>query len=169
MSIGVMNMIGCWFGSIPHGSAGLAGQYRFGARTEVSIIFLGLLKLLVGVLFSSSLIGLLQFFPRSILAVMLFVSGAELAMASRAINLDVDKDEIQRENYLVMLVTMGMLVAFKNDGIGFVAGCVAAVLLFWQRVGWRETMKRLKMWKRWGKNDRDEDGRKRCQRRRLLR
>ncbi|RUS27797.1 hypothetical protein BC938DRAFT_482720 [Jimgerdemannia flammicorona] len=102
-----------------HGSAGLAGQYRFGARTEVSIIFLGLLKLLVGVLFSSSLIGLLQFFPRSILAVMLFVSGAELAMASRSINLDVDKDEIQRENYLVMLVTMGMLVAFKNDGIGF--------------------------------------------------
>ncbi|RUS14836.1 hypothetical protein BC938DRAFT_477185 [Jimgerdemannia flammicorona] len=158
MSIGIMNMIGCWFGSIPycHGSGGLAGQYRFGARTEVSIIFLGLLKLLVGVLFGSSLIGLLQFFPRSILAVMLFVSGAELAMASRSVNLDVDKDEIQRENYLVMLVTMGMLVAFKNDGIGFVAGCVAAVLLFWQRVGWREVMTRLKMWKRWGKNDKEE-------------
>ncbi|RUS22310.1 hypothetical protein BC937DRAFT_89738 [Endogone sp. FLAS-F59071] len=155
VSIGVMNLIGCWFGSIPycHGSGGLAGQYRFGARTGLSVIFLGICKLLIGILFGSSLVGLLQFFPHSILAVMLFVSGAELAMASRYVNKGVDRDEIQRENYLVMLVTMGMLVAYGNDGVGFVAGCLVAVSLFWQRVGMTGMIKRLRMWQTWGGND----------------
>lgn len=33
MSVTMMNLIGCWFGSMPvcHGSGGLAAQYRFGA------------------------------------------------------------------------------------------------------------------------------------------
>ncbi|CAJ0753487.1 2509_t:CDS:2 [Entrophospora sp. SA101] len=36
ISVGLMNIIGCFFGSVPycHGSGGLAGQYRFGARSE---------------------------------------------------------------------------------------------------------------------------------------
>lgn len=135
-----------------HGSGGLAGQYRFGARTGLSIVFLGICKLLIGILFGSSLVGLLQFFPHSILAVMLFVSGAELAMASRYVIKGVDRDEIQRENYLVMIVTMGMLVAYSNDGVGFVAGCLVAVSLFWQRVGLTGMIKRLRLWRNWGGN-----------------
>lgn len=33
MSVTMMNLVGCWFGSMPvcHGSGGLAAQYRFGA------------------------------------------------------------------------------------------------------------------------------------------
>ncbi|KAI8376404.1 uncharacterized protein BYT42DRAFT_385458 [Radiomyces spectabilis] len=139
MSIGIMNLIGCWFGAMPvcHGAGGLAGQYRFGARTEVSVIVLGAFKLFFGILFGSSLVGLLQVFPKSILAVMLFVSGVELACAVRVINRDEYDEERKRENWTIMLVTMGALVGFSNDGIGFLTGLVAAVLLSVQRLGVR--------------------------------
>ena len=36
ISVGLMNLVGCWFGAMPmcHGAGGLAGQYRFGAPHE---------------------------------------------------------------------------------------------------------------------------------------
>ncbi|KAH8556387.1 hypothetical protein BGW37DRAFT_510961 [Umbelopsis sp. PMI_123] len=137
ISVGLMNLIGCWFGSMPycHGSGGLAGQYRFGARSEVSIILLGLCKLLLGIIFGGSLVGLLKLFPNSILSVLLFVSGLELAIAARSVNDKVTDESIKYENFLIMLITTGSLVAFSNDGIGFLTGMIAAVLLAVQRLG----------------------------------
>lgn len=61
-----------------HGSGGLAGQYRFGARSGLSVVMLGAAKLLLGILFGSSLLGLLEVFPNSMLAVMMFISGVEV-------------------------------------------------------------------------------------------
>ncbi|KAI9244464.1 hypothetical protein BDA99DRAFT_472579 [Phascolomyces articulosus] len=143
MSVGAMNLIGCWFGSMPfcHGSGGLAGQYRFGARSEVSIIILGLCKLLLGIIFGSSLVGLLQVFPNSILGVMLFISGIELASAARAVNNGVTDEAKQKENWTIMLVTMGVIIAYSNDGVGFLSGLVAALILAVQRLGIRAWFK----------------------------
>lgn len=121
-----------------HGSGGLAGQYRFGARSEVSIVLLGACKLLLGILFGSSLVGLLQLFPDSILAVMLFISAIELASAARVLNQNEPDLVKQKENYLVMLITMGTIFAFSNDGIGFLCGMGAAILLAIQRLGLRQ-------------------------------
>ncbi|KAG0043801.1 hypothetical protein BGZ83_011015 [Gryganskiella cystojenkinii] len=132
MSIGAMNLIGCFFGSIPycHGSGGLAAQYRFGARTEVSIIVLGSLKIFFGLFFGSSLSGLIQSFPSAILGVMLFVSGIELGAVARTVNDGVVSDQKRHANFIVMIITAGMLVAFKNDGIGFLGGMVCAVCFY---------------------------------------
>jgi MFS superfamily sulfate permease-like transporter len=143
MSVGIMNLVGCWFGAMPvcHGSGGLAGQYRFGARSEVSVILLGSCKLLLGILFGGSLVGLLELFPTSILAVMLFISGVELACAARSVNDNVNDNDRKRENFVIMLLTTGSLVAYSNDGIGFVAGLVSAVLLSMQRLGIRKWFK----------------------------
>ncbi|KAI7850541.1 hypothetical protein BDC45DRAFT_572779 [Circinella umbellata] len=115
MSIGVMNLIGCWFGSMPfcHGSGGLAGQYRFGARSEVFVIILGLSKLLLGTLFGSSLLGLLEVFPKWILGK-------------------------QKENWTIMLTIMGVIIAYSNVGTGIVAGSVFTFLLSVQRLGARK-------------------------------
>ncbi|KAI9359440.1 hypothetical protein BD770DRAFT_342782 [Pilaira anomala] len=139
VSVGIMNLVGCWFGAMPlcHGSGGLAGQYRFGARSEVSVIFLGSCKLLLGILFGSSLVGLLQVFPTSILAVMLFISGIELGCAARTVNDFEPNEMLKRENFTMMLLTTGTLVAYSNDGIGFVCGLVSATLLSMQRLGIR--------------------------------
>lgn len=137
MSVGVMNLIGCWFGAMPvcHGAGGLAGQYRFGARSGVSVILLGSCKLLLGILFGGSLVGLLELFPTSILAVMMFISGVELACSARSVNDNINANDRKRENFVIMLLTTGSLVAYSNDGIGFVAGLLSAALLSMQRLG----------------------------------
>jgi MFS superfamily sulfate permease-like transporter len=149
LSVGGMNLFGCWFGAMPvcHGSGGLAAQYRFGARSGASIIFLGLFKLIVGLAFGESLVDLLKRFPNALLAVMIIAAGLELASVGESLNTsrarDIDKDggslpvndtprsrlvekrldEADRKRrWTVMLVTAGLLLAFKNDAIGFLAG-----------------------------------------------
>lgn len=137
LSVAGMNLFGIWFGAMPvcHGSGGLAAQYRFGARSGASIIFLGVVKLLIGLLFGESLRGLLKSYPKAFLSVMILAAGLELASVGESLNTsrarDLLKHEHQengldeaerRQRWTVMLVTAGFLVAFKNDAIGFIAG-----------------------------------------------
>ncbi|KIW89630.1 uncharacterized protein Z519_09786 [Cladophialophora bantiana CBS 173.52] len=139
ISVAGMNLFGCWFGAMPvcHGSGGLAAQYRFGARSGASIIFLGLLKLLLGILFGESLTDALHRFPLAFLSVMIIAAGLELASVGESLNTprarDLSKegagarrteitDEEKKRRWTVMFVTAGLLVAFKNDAIGFAAG-----------------------------------------------
>jgi hypothetical protein len=85
MSVGAMNLVGCWFGAMPacHGAGGLAGQVRFGARSGAAPIFLGLIKLSLGLLLGSSLAALVASFPVPILGAMLVFAGVELAAVAR--------------------------------------------------------------------------------------
>ncbi|KAK0728602.1 hypothetical protein B0T26DRAFT_597642, partial [Lasiosphaeria miniovina] len=132
LSVGAMNLVGCWFGAMPvcHGAGGLAAQHRFGARSGASVVLLGAFKAIVGLVWGDSLRGLLHRFPRSLLGVMVAVAGLELARVGAA-SLDdaagsVDGVEIamarREERWTVMLVTAAGILAFKNDGVGFVLG-----------------------------------------------
>jgi MFS superfamily sulfate permease-like transporter len=120
ISVGLMNLVGCWFGAMPmcHGAGGLAGQYRFGARTNGSILFLGSAKILVAVLFGATLMAFCQVFLHSILGVMVAVSGLELALATR--------DQTGRTDASVMLITAGVCLGLENIALGFVIGCLLA-------------------------------------------
>ena len=69
---------------------------------------------------------------------MLFISGVELASAARAINNGVHDPVKQKENWTIMLITMGVIIVFSNDGIGFLSGLVAALILAVERLGLRE-------------------------------
>ena len=134
ISVAAMNLFGCWFGAMPvcHGSGGLAAQYRFGARSGASIIFLGILKLLVGLILGESLTDLLHKSPTALLTVMIIAAGLELASVGESLNTDRARDlkespsrlsEGQRkQRWTTMLVTAGILIAFKNDAVGFLAG-----------------------------------------------
>ncbi|EXJ94853.1 hypothetical protein A1O1_03251 [Capronia coronata CBS 617.96] len=88
LSVAGMNLFGCWFGAMPvcHGSGGLAAQYRFGARSGASIIFLGLLKLVVGIFFGETLTDMLHKFPLALLSVMIIAAGLELASVGESLN-----------------------------------------------------------------------------------
>jgi len=79
MSLGLVN-IACIFGGIPtcHGSGGMAGQYKFGGRNGLSVVFLGILKVCIGLAGGSFFSSLLYHFPNSILGILLFVCGTEL-------------------------------------------------------------------------------------------
>lgn len=137
MSVAAMNLVGCWFSGMPtcHGSGGLAAQYRFGARSGTSIIFLGTIKLVVGLVFGNSLTDLLDRFPTAILTVLVIAAGLELVSVGESLNSmsrarDLRKesrssnltDSESKERWTVMLITAGLLLAFKNDAVGFLAG-----------------------------------------------
>ena len=148
ISVSVINMIGCWFGAMPacHGSGGLAGQFRFGARSGSSILFLGSIKFLLGVIAfwkSEIIVGVLSNIPKSLLGVLVLAAGVELAKVGESVNTDardlrvLDKDSswdgkrvkevderTKKERWMTMLVTIATLLTFKNDGIGFIAGLV---------------------------------------------
>uniref|UniRef100_A0A1D1ZCR4 Molybdate transporter 2 n=1 Tax=Anthurium amnicola TaxID=1678845 RepID=A0A1D1ZCR4_9ARAE len=109
MSVGAMNLVGCWFGAMPvcHGAGGLAGQYRFGGRSGASVLFLGIGKLALGLVFGNSFVRILGQFPVGLLGVLLLFSGIELAMASR--------DMGTKESSFVMLVC----AAVSHTALGF--------------------------------------------------
>jgi MFS superfamily sulfate permease-like transporter len=123
VSVGLMNLLGAPFGAMPmcHGAGGLAGQYRFGARTSGSILFLGALKIALAVFFGASMMGICRSFPSSILGVMLAFSGAELALVAR--------DQTRRDDALVAVSTAGVALALNDVATGFVAGLVVALAL----------------------------------------
>ncbi|MFL5327952.1 MAG: putative sulfate/molybdate transporter [Gemmataceae bacterium] len=127
ISVGVMNLVGCWFGAMPmcHGAGGLAGQYRFGARTNGAILFLGTVKVLLAVFLGASLMTLCQAFPHSILGVMLAFAGMELALVCR--------DQTRRTDAFAMLLTAATCLGLDNIALGFVLGLTMAWCF---RLGW---------------------------------
>jgi MFS superfamily sulfate permease-like transporter len=123
VSVGLMNLVATWFGGMPmcHGAGGLAGQHRFGARTNGSILFLGASKMIVAVLFGASLMALCRDFPASVLGVMLAFSGMELALVTR--------DQTGRGDAFTMLLTAGACLGLNNIALGFVLGLALTWLL----------------------------------------
>ncbi|KAJ2641500.1 hypothetical protein GGF44_002092 [Coemansia sp. RSA 1694] len=132
VTIGGMNLVGCFLGSMPfcHGSGGLAGQYFFGARTELSLYFLGAVKIAVGVVFGESLLAVLRWFPSSFLGVMLFMASIELGLVARNFTQHPHDERRRRQDFVVLLCTAAALVGFSHDGLGFLVG-MAAGLVFW--------------------------------------
>ena len=112
---GFMNLISTCLGGIPlcHGAGGLAGHIRFGARTGGALVILGVMVLLTGLFLSDSVAFLFQVFPRSILGIILFFAGLELALVIRDIRL-------RKENLYVLLLTAG--IAMWNMGIAYLTG-----------------------------------------------
>lgn len=120
VSVGMMNLVACWFGGMPmcHGAGGLAGQYRFGARTNGSILFLGTVKMLLAVFLGASLMALCQAFPASVLGVLLAFAGMELALVCR--------DQTSRTNAFAMLLTAASCMALNHIALGFLLGLAMA-------------------------------------------
>ncbi|KAJ4954068.1 hypothetical protein NE237_030900 [Protea cynaroides] len=123
LSVGAMNLVGCWFGAMPvcHGAGGLAGQYRFGGRSGASVLFLGIGKLILGLVFGNTFVKILSDFPIGLLGVLLLFSGIELAMAFRDMN--------TKEESFVMLVCAAVSLTGSSAALGFCSGIVLFLLL----------------------------------------
>lgn len=117
-STGLMNLLSASVGGVPmcHGAGGMAGHVQFGARTGGALVILGLVLLVTAMLFSGSVATLLRLFPPAILGVILFLTGAQLALGA----CDVPKDKGER---FVLIVTAALAV--WNVGIAFVVGLAA--------------------------------------------
>ncbi|KXA95099.1 hypothetical protein AKJ36_01520 [candidate division MSBL1 archaeon SCGC-AAA259I07] len=116
-SMGVMCLTSSLFGGFPmcHGSGGLAGQYRFGARTGGSNIILGCAYLGIAIIAGSA--QFLGFFPYSILGALLVFISLELGLAAR-----------ETDRWTVTILT-GAVSFLTNIGIGFLVGLTTSKLL----------------------------------------
>ena len=134
MSVGLMNLVGCWMGAMPmcHGSGGLAGQHFFGARTGKSVIFLGTVKVALGLFAGAAALTVLLAYPDSILGVLLMFTAIELALVA----LDVRN----RRDGLILLVTAGAILGLESTFLGFLVGLVVAyvVTYTYRRAGLEE-------------------------------
>jgi len=117
-STGLMNLGSSLVGGIPmcHGAGGMAGHVQFGARTGGSSIILGSLLLCAGLFLSSSIGTIFRMFPQSVLGVILFMAGLQLALGSR----DIGTEKADR---FVVLATAAF--AISNVGVAVLFGILA--------------------------------------------
>jgi MFS superfamily sulfate permease-like transporter len=121
-STGLMNLLSASVGSVPmcHGAGGMAGHVQFGARSGGALVIMGVVLLVAAVLLSSSVGTLMHLYPPSMLGVILFLTGAQLALGA----CDISKDKGER------FVTMATgALAMWNVGIAFAIGIAAYVLV----------------------------------------
>ena len=125
-NMGVMNLINPFIGGIPlcHGSGGLAAQYAFGARSGGSMIFEGILEIILGLFFSHLLFLLFTTFPKAILGAMLLYTAFLLGrIAFKEFNL----------RAIPIIIISAILCFIINITVGFIVGLVL-YLIFKKRI-----------------------------------
>jgi len=125
-NMGAMNLINPFIGGIPlcHGSGGLAAQYAFGARSGGSMIFEGILEIILGLFFSHALFLLFTTFPKAILGAMLLYTAFLLGrIAFKEFDLKA----------IPIIIISAILCFFINITLGFIVGLVL-YLIFKKRL-----------------------------------
>lgn len=122
LSTGLMNFWSSAIGGVPqcHGAGGMAGHVQFGARSGTAPVVIGTLLLLGGLFFAEVVALFFYAFPRPVLGVILFLAGAQLALANCQLG-------SAKEERFVVLTTMA--VAVWHVGVAFVFGLLAAQAL----------------------------------------
>ena len=116
-NMGIINLFSPFLGGIPlcHGSGGLAAQYAFGARTGGSMIFEGIIEIVLGLFFSNFLFTLFIVFPEAILGAMLMYTAFMLGKVSLT--------EVKR-NHLPIIIISALFCFLINITIGFIVGVI---------------------------------------------
>lgn len=126
LSTALMNLGASAVGGVPmcHGAGGMAGHVRFGASTGGACVMLGVLLSFFALCLGDSAALLFRLFPPSVLGVMLFLAGLQLAVGSK----ETDGERVDRT---LVLATAG--IAVWNAG-----AAVAFGILAWHafRRGW---------------------------------
>ena len=116
-SIGIMNLISVPLGGFPmcHGAGGLAGQYRYGARTGAANIFAGLIFIAIALFFASA--DILTLIPVGFFgALLLFVA------------IEMGKHSLKTES-LPVTILIGVLALVSSMTVAFLIGIAAAYLI----------------------------------------
>ncbi len=126
---GLMNLIVPFLSGIPicHGSGGLAGHYRFGARSGGSVVLYGLMYLTLGMFFSRIIGDVVKIFPFPILGVLLFFEGFSLTKLLSHV-------QSSGKDLAVALWVGIVIIGFPY---GFLIGMVSGVLIFYALQKWR--------------------------------
>jgi len=120
-TIGLMNLTSVPFGGFPmcHGAGGLAGQYRYGARTGGANVYAGMIFLIIAIFFSSSQV--LSIIAIGLLGALLIFVGIEMGRHSL------------KTDSLVITVIIGVLALVSSMTVAFIAGMALAYGIAWIR------------------------------------
>jgi hypothetical protein len=145
LSVSILNLLMSPFGALPccHGAGGLSAQHKFGARTGESVIFLGGLKVLLGVMFwdanrtsdddlegGGTLESILDALPSGILGVLLIVSGVELGstgLSSLSSKL-VGSAMVIKTQWFILGLTAAAILGSGKTHYGVLAGMAVHLL-----------------------------------------
>lgn len=126
LTLGVGNLLAMPLGGFPmcHGSGGLAGHYRFGGRTGLTVGIIGAFLVGMALFLGPSGVDLLGVIPRAVLGGLLFFSGVDLVRSFRGWG---------EGQHLYTFIVVVILSVALNPGIAFLAGLILAFLT---RKGW---------------------------------
>jgi hypothetical protein len=118
-TIGLMNLTSVPFGGFPmcHGAGGLAGQYRYGARTGGANVYAGLIFLTLAIFFSSPQV--LSIIAVGVLGALLVFVGIEMGRHSL------------KTDFLVITLAIGILALVISMTVAFIIGMVLAYCTSW--------------------------------------
>jgi MFS superfamily sulfate permease-like transporter len=130
LSVGIMNLFCIPLGGMPncHGAGGLAGQHRMGARSGASVIFLGVCKVLLGVVLGASALILLDALPKAVLGIMLGIAGLELATTGLMLLIQSGQPGKLRQEIVIAMVTAIVILGMKKAHYGAMSGWMAWVV-----------------------------------------
>ena len=102
-----------------HGAGGLAGQYRYGARTGGANVYAGMIFLIIAIFFSSPQV--LSIIAIGLLGALLIFVGIEMGRHSL------------KTDSLAITVIIGVLALFSSMTVAFIAGMALAYGIAWIR------------------------------------
>lgn len=120
-TIGLMNLISVPFGGFPmcHGAGGLAGQYRYGARTGGANLYAGIIFIVLALFFTS---------PQVLSIIAVGVLGALLVF----VGIEMGRHSLKSDS-LVITVIIGVLALATSMTLAFIAGMVLAYAAGWMK------------------------------------
>jgi MFS superfamily sulfate permease-like transporter len=122
LSTGLANLLLAPFGALPmcHGAGGLAAHHRFGARTGLAPVILGILLLGLGVLLADQAGSLLALVPLAGVGALLLFSAADLALSRRLFD--------ARPSCWPVIGVTAAITAWLDPFWGLLAGTLAELL-----------------------------------------
>jgi MFS superfamily sulfate permease-like transporter len=116
LTSGAANLLLAPLGAMPmcHGAGGVAAHHRFGARTGLAPVLLGIVLLVLALGFAGSAAALFAAIPSSAVGALLLVAGADLAMSKRLFD--------ARPACWPAIVATAATTALLNPAIGLAAG-----------------------------------------------
>jgi MFS superfamily sulfate permease-like transporter len=121
VSTGLANLLLAPFGAMPmcHGAGGVQAQHRFGARTALAPILLGVVLLVLGLGFAGSAAALFAVIPIGAVGALLLIAGSDLAVSRRLF-------DAQPSCWPVIAVAAAATL-WINPAVGLIAGCLGEV------------------------------------------
>ncbi len=116
-TIGLMNLVSVPFGGFPmcHGAGGLAGQYRYGARTGGANLYAGLIFIVLALFFTS---------PQVLSIIAVGVLGALLVF----VGIEMGRHSLKTDSLLITGI-IGLLALVSSMTVAFIIGMVLAYLV----------------------------------------